>query len=756
MADIVLKIEVNPDMEVENINEVINNNAEISNSSFSLNQNNVFDVTETQSSGMEMLSWGESGELSFNEFGFLSSNGISSGGLVDENNPEMFVWGIVPPSGEYLVEITLTGTSNLKDIVFYGDSVANQFPIEAIIDGEKIIYNDDYRWAISFETQSNTHTIEFTRWNRPNYNACLTFITVMMRYFEINKKNGLKSIESLSQATGQSKEIFYGAISSSGYLEIIDIDGEIADMITDGIISDSNLNIEIFVNNKKVQHHISNNNDYSKGKTFSVQLSNSLNNLDKLTYRGFKNEDISKTLYDILIDALKSIGYTDINYIENTMLGEENTNYLKSIIYPSPYMPVMNFKEFIDKICEIAQLSLTQNDNGDLVFINLKHMQNLNNYIIIPQKMQKSQPFKTIITNNKVERVEYINTNFKKDIDKTVNTYINNQTFIEPAPAPYIVPITDCDYYFFSFESAGQILSQGVRVETFVTNGTFEIIDQSIKDIDSFDFSVSGKLFNKPYFFEGYKEDFWKDEKNSLLQSVIFDDEYLGTGPIGFSEKLTDVSINFKKLEDFSDSTLQLSHSNSINFTKITDGKWKVDYSILTSTAKYYWYGTNEYANEKSGEFKSVDKLTISANGTKWVLEFVDNVLEVGDKSSPFSKSLNRNELLQDNVTYKDIPMGDVIANNILETYNKGLSSAEISVVCGDYYNNDGVLAKNWGNGDIFQIGDIVRIDKDNFGNSLWKYSNGNEMFFRVVGRNFRYVGVPLIDLELQEIKLIQ
>ena len=76
-------------------------------------------------------------------------------------------------------------------------------------------------------------------------------------------------------------------------------------------------------------------------------------------------------------------------------------------------------------------------------------------------------------------------------------------------------------------------------------------------------------------------------------------------------------------------------------------------------------------------------------------------------------------------------------------------------MICGDYYDSNGEIIKNWSNGEILEIGDIIRVDKDNNGNSLWKYSNGSEMYWRVIGRNFRYAGVPLIDLQLQEVKRV-
>ena len=50
--------------------------------------------------------------------------------------------------------------------------------------------------------------------------------------------------------------------------------------------------------------------------------------------------------------------------------------------------------------------------------------------------------------------------------------------------------------------------------------------------------------------------------------------------------------------------------------------------------------------------------------------------------------------------------------------------------------------------GDIVKVNDIVYFDNDT-------YSNGLQRYWVVRGRRFRKVGVPLIDLELQEVKVI-
>ena len=198
MADIKLRIEVNPNAETETLGTITNkvnnvgSNANLSNASFKANSDGVYiNTSNPKESGREMLSWGENGILKFDGAGNLSSNGVDTGYLASENEPDEFVWGIVPNNKKYSVKLTFSNATSLKDIVIYGDPTAKQFPTKAIIDGTKTIFSDDPKWAINMETESDTHTIEFTDWNRANYNACLTNIMVMLRYFDLYTQHQL-------------------------------------------------------------------------------------------------------------------------------------------------------------------------------------------------------------------------------------------------------------------------------------------------------------------------------------------------------------------------------------------------------------------------------------------------------------------------------------------------------------------------------------------------------------------------------------
>ena len=414
MAKVQLKIEVNPNAETEKLGDITNKvdgtgtNANLSNVSIKANDRGLYKVGEMNSKGRELLSFGENGNLVFTQSGYLSSNGKDVGMLASEQNPDMFVWGVVPSNKAYNVKLTFTNAQNLKDIVVYGDRVANQFPTEAIIDNNKVIYNDDYRWAINLLTESDTHTIEFTKWNRGDYNACLTLVRVMLRYFDTSKDSGLIEVESLSQSNSQPKDIYYGLIPNTGSARVNDIGGEIKDLIDEGIITNSKNNIEIFIDNQKVQHHITTDSDYEDGKVFTMEFENSLSFLET-KYAG-RNLTDPMTAYALLSEVLGTLGFNSDQV--DSMLDKEIVygnneigtvkSYLEKITIEYPYLESATYRETIDKFCVLAQLNLLEDDNGNLKFVSARPVETKSTpIVVIPVNRQFSTPRKDEFLKNK-------------------------------------------------------------------------------------------------------------------------------------------------------------------------------------------------------------------------------------------------------------------------------------------------------------------------------------------------------------------
>lgn len=154
-----------------------------------------------------------------------------------------------------------------------------------------------------------------------------------------------------------------------------------------------------------------------------------------------------------------------------------------------------------------------------------------------------------------------------------------------------------------------------------------------------------------------------------------------------------------------------------------------VPYSKQYSTFDYSILVDNRY------DMVSFDNDTITNTGNK-------NVLKI-----------QSNELLDDIYDeYTDKQMKNIVKNTILSDYSKGIKTANLKVFPSDLYDIDGVIAKNWKNGEILEIDDVIVIlDKE--GHSALADSDGNDVYFRIVDRKVIYEGQVLIELSLREIK---
>lgn len=101
----------------------------------------------------------------------------------------------------------------------------------------------------------------------------------------------------------------------------------------------------------------------------------------------------------------------------------------------------------------------------------------------------------------------------------------------------------------------------------------------------------------------------------------------------------------------------------------------------------------------------------------------------------------------------QDELMYDKVKEFILSDYANGVMSAnQKDLACLDVYDISGNRVYDFSKGDIIKVGDVVRIDRDNDGNSISYKQNGEPRYWRVVGRQVSKVGVPKIALSLREI----
>lgn len=713
MADVKLRIEVNPDKESEFLNSITNDVGTISNASYKTNGSSAFvGLDNVNESGREMLSWAN-GVLRFTADGYLSNDGVTAGKLVSESEPDMFVWGAVPQSGEYSVKLTFNGTENLKDIIVYGDPTANQFPTEAIIDGTTTIYSDDYRWAINMGTESETHTIEFTKWNRPNYNACLTRIMVMMRYFPVDKKSGLKSIESLAQSTTQPDNIYYGVMFNDGSAEIVDVGGEIDDMVKDGVIPNSNVPVQLFVNGNQIQTHLTTNSNYNAySKTLSVELSNEEERLlrvvpmEKADYVNTPSNNLQTYIRGLLINANRE-KWADLEGQELLAKAQEvlSSEFTIDPVTNQPisiygyankiritegtyYKEADSVKNNIDEICNIMQLSFVQDADGVWKFVsNRPVFFDESKVIRVPRNVCQTR-----LNFDLLQPVKYENVKYKKSIRTNSIQQVYNRTF----------RLKDEDDNF-------TLAELGERA--------------SIRE------SGGAKWLN---FFV---------DISSMYEAIVPDVTFAKDG-------VYPVTITLKKPNgsETSGSIVALPNGGNSNATA---SKQEFDFTSMGATATrvpYYATLNSEVVAinrniDSSDDFSNYDEITVQIQMRCYSKS--EEIKQVNDSEKYVYEWNYSSTLLNDSLKYESNDMQDTIANNIVEDYKNGILVGDINLICQDMFYTDGTKAKDWATGEIINNQDILCFDDD------------KDKYWRVTGRKVKYMGVPRLELQLQEVKLI-
>lgn len=692
MADIKVVIQLQDTTEDE-INS-LGSSAEVSNASIQ-NVNGTFNRLSTKGNGANLKSWA-TGSLSLAD-GYV---GGANTKLVSQYGYNGYVFGAVPESKQLAVTIEIIG-SNIDSIVIYGDKVANQYPTKAYRDGNTndIIYSDDAVWAIRFSEPANSHTITFLEWNRANYNACITYVAELKNKLTLDK-SWIKSVESLSQSTGQPKDIYYGVVPNSGSIEIIDANGEIYDYINDGIIENSNLPIQISVNGNVCQSHISNDSDYTTDKIFLIQNTDILQSWQTIKAKPKVRIGSAGTLFGYFKNTMKEEFGFDEQYIQNmcsniirdNMSAEEIMTLIR---IPYQYHKAETLLDFVNDICNLCQFCVMCDTNGMPKFVNGNPNFNQDSVIKITQGIVYGSPTKDVIIKNKINNIKYLQKSFVKNIKD-----ICNRT----------VYLRDSDKNFtISNLEGGKIIND---------NGT-----------------------NYLCFFmecsDSNSEFIWRTNSSEDGVKYPFVGILRGDGFESSTQIVAIPELDATKKEDY-DFYERKGNCCELTYYRTLNSK---TFAIALSLS-----GVSDYQSTISQVTINIMQQCISAiTEEKLYNDIQQNVYDL--QSSTLMSLETTYNYTEDIYTHNN--------NELLENYGNGVSVANITIGCLDLYDINGNKVKDFSKGEIIQVGDIVRVDKDNNGNSLWSYKNGSSMFWRVTGRNFRKVGVPMIDLELQEVRVV-
>lgn len=710
MAQIVLKIKANDGADVLatfTADKIVNN------------VSTLIGQETTKNSGVNGKTFA-TGFLSFYD-GFLGGKDTKLQSEVEKYNGFMF--GATDETGSYSLKLTLTG-NNLDKIVIIGDMEANQYPVRAILDEgteyEKVVYSNDLNWAIAFDNENATHTIHFIKWNRANYNACFTTLQVLVEYLEFDR-SAIDSVDSLTQSTSDPSSIQYGILANSGSVSIRDLDGELKEYVEDGIIENSNVPVDIYVNDNKIQTHISTDSEYSEeNNILNLNLSNKLLNFKDNYYKTkYLN---TGSIYSIFKDVMLSLNYTEEEIdkmIEEPLIYGNSRigtikDYMQDTNVESYYFQNTTYQDVLNQICEILQLNLILLDNGDIKLKNARPVvfENQLPSAIKINKYNQISPFKkSIIVKNKYDGINaniyYINAN-PNDIlfsSETI-TCFKDTTFIgnEPRVNPII------------YDVYGDLAVDGT---SYCLQFNYEL------DLSKIDKLIYKNLSNLKIIancnFQNYKyknREYTQDEQFETYQ------------PIELKYYSYELPYHSFIADGYAD--------NNYYSAKIEGDKLYIRAQIQCET-----YIGNLIISNKT-------------YNRQFLQNFIFNITKTtfGGKTSIYNSGkipyvATNNILLQNETVCKNVSIVNILDTNIKNDYLNGIENGTVDIFCSNMYSNNGTKIKDWSKGEIINIGDIIYFEND-------YNAKGEQKYWKVTSRHFIFGGSPYLKLEVQNVKIIK
>lgn len=799
MAEVCIRIKLRDDTEPETLDLSTTNIEDVNNVGIKPNSDgSITNYPKSNFSGYNGLSFAE-GYLTIGTDKMAHSDEIEPCTLSSEQYPLEFMWGATDEYGKYDLTLELSNALNLSHIVVVGDSVSKQYPIKVLIDNETTLTNDKNSWLISIDKTKETHTLKFTDWNRSMYNACLTNVRVMKKNLDI-KNTAIDNLDSTSQSKSSSGDIEYGVIANTGKFSVTDRNEEILTLIKNDVIKETDTNIDILLNNKNIQTHISSSNDYdTSNNSFSVSLTNAIDKLDQI-YGGLDYDGTEKTLYEILNIVLKSYYGDSFSLLQTIYFkrcklfdGTDTSMefYLKHIIVKYPVIEYgYTYRQIFNDICTIAQLNMYLDDDNNVTFsqsrpiffkydnTSMGRILSRDTNININSFALQNSPRVDVFLKNKYNGVKCTVSDpvITNEYDSIVDTHNYNVPNISSLPLTR-ESITVDHHMFDTTSYAYLTVYQQVkyatdnyiyRINKKLNNGLSKIL--SITNIGNEIESYSISYIVKEYPITANatvspdnKITINGDVTRGELSGTTYETQS-GSVTDNYSQTITATSYGFNPY------TTTLSTSSKTTKPKLevsveTDESFMVNLSSFEIARDVYnFYGVGYAPSEilsatfeLTGVLKEYRPLsaTISQKGNLSKIEF-NNIdggyIPDGSKDIFTLNKLNTN-LLQTTTTYngnnsneKDTKLDEIISKNIINDYKDGITSISVDIYCTDLVDEKDVSSKKIQNGEILQVEDVFHLNKI-------RDKNGEKMLFRCNSRQFIQDGSPHLRINGYELK---
>lgn len=347
------------------------------------------------------------------------------------------------------LKITIVGQDILSFNIYF-DSSMNQYPTSysvysSISQETRTFTNDDFVIEVSgLLAGHGTTEITFLGWNEQNAPIGITYIENVEIEIPMDKY-WIDEFETQTQKSSDGEAIQYGVLANTGSITLRDKNKTLVEYSKMGYLGMYLFELNLFINNRIVQSHISNSAPYfTDNSTMKFELTNDIVKFqDKYYNEGFSS---GYNVYEIIGDIFSSYEF-DVEYADMlawTPDGNVSTDvgsYLSNFEVPSQetFDIEGSVLEVTNKICNAFGLQAYFDDSGSkLIFTSARPRMASNEIIInVPYQKQYSDFDYSILTVNRYDRVffddEVSYTNYKNAVTLSKNEFFNLDNVYRPA-----------------------------------------------------------------------------------------------------------------------------------------------------------------------------------------------------------------------------------------------------------------------------------------------------------------------------------
>lgn len=359
-------------------------------------------------------------------------------------------------------------------------------------------------------------------------------------------KAWVDNLSSTSQISSDPASVNYGVIPSTGNATMRDINGQIRADIENNVLPISNAPTKISINGNQVQEHTTSDSDYNIiDKSLSLQFSDRLSLLDKVTYGGMPLREYQMTAYDMLDDVIGSYG----GYCR-----EKVVNWTKyqhgDVITTTSYNNRISVKTGSGYEIIGAPIKVVPNVQHTVRFA----IKNINQYTALnPPKGIAVQVLNSVPTDTDCSTISLATAH----LEQTANvTTLGNMQFTTSKDTVYFVinfgwaaDDQDVAVEIASVTIDGKALSRSTQNECFSiatvdSDGDTKINTRTVEDI------LSAKIIDYPYLPQAsYRETIEKFCTLGQLTVALDEDgaiQFYGTRPCYANETIRNISNSYK------------------------------------------------------------------------------------------------------------------------------------------------------------------------------------------------------------------